>query len=302
MKFNKIFAAALAVLTMTACSDDDPVNTADVTVSMGKTEMSVSEDISTGVYYYVPVVLSGETNGPVSVTIEVDAIGNNPAKEGVDYLFTSKTITIPAGQTEGVFEFHPNGDDIVNEDREFTVNIVSATGAKIGAQSTTLVKLLDNEHLLPEAYAKVIGTWTTSGMDGNYDVKIVGYDEGDPNYLKKVKLQGIFDTPIFEDVVLSFELDGSTGLINLTFDMPQVAGTNLNFNGIGVSDVVLIPYDGSLYLSGSISATSDEEVTMFNFDGGVAAAIFKPGNYTSAGFTGYVFDRTAQFSLTKVGN
>ena len=37
MKLNKIFAIALAALTLTACSDDDDINTANVTVNMQKT-------------------------------------------------------------------------------------------------------------------------------------------------------------------------------------------------------------------------------------------------------------------------
>ncbi len=117
MKLNKIFAAALAILTMTACDDDDPVNTADVTVNMQQTQMSIAEDFSTGVYYYVPVVLSGETNGPVTVTIAVEGTGANPAVEDRDYMVTSKTIVIPAGETQGSFEFHPSS----NEDRKSVV-------------------------------------------------------------------------------------------------------------------------------------------------------------------------------------
>lgn len=97
MKLNKIFAIALAALTLTACSDDDDINTANVTVNMQKTEIEVSEDFSTGTYYYVPVEVTGESNGPVRVTVKVEGVGSTPATEGDDYVITSKTIVIPQG-------------------------------------------------------------------------------------------------------------------------------------------------------------------------------------------------------------
>ncbi len=303
MKLNKIFAAALAILTMTACDDDASVNTVNVTVNMGETQLSMSEDFTANNYNYIPVVLSGEaTNGPVTVTIEVEKIGAEPAVENEDYIFTSKTITIPAGQSEGAFEFHTAGDDIENPDRQFKATIVSAEGATIGSQATTVVSLLDNERLLPEAYAKVIGNWMSpSSLDGAYNCTIEGYPVDDPKYLKYVKVVGLFGQPIFS-VDLGFSLDASTGMIGLVWTMPQVLGQNLNFSApIGVADVVCLPYiDGGLYLSGSISAVYDPAGTEFTFDGGAAAGIFAPGNHTAAGFMGYVYDRAEPITFQKV--
>lgn len=298
MKLNKIFATALAILTLTACDDDDPVNTADVTVNMQKTEMQVAEDFSTGVYFYVPVELSGETNGPVTVTVEVEGVGSTPATEDDDYVVTSKTIVIPAGELTGRIEFHATGDSEVNESREFTMTIVAANGAKIGSNATTRVTLFDDDHLLPEAYAKVIGTWSA----GEYNVTLSGYPEDDPNYLKKVKMSGLNGDPDLNDVILDFSLDAASGLINLEIKMPQVLAESARFNPpVGVVDIVLLPYDQEgLYLSGAIAATSNEEVTQFVFDGGIAGGLFAPGNHTGGGFAGYVYFRQLSFSLTKV--
>jgi hypothetical protein len=301
MKLNKIFAAALAILTMTACDDDDPVNTADVTVNMQQTQMSIAEDFSTGVYYYVPVVLSGETNGPVTVTIAVEGTGANPAVEDRDYMVTSKTIVIPAGETQGSFEFHPSSNDDINDDRQFIFTIVSATGAKIGNNTSTLVTLLDEDHLLPEALSKLVGTWQSTSASGTYNCTISAFPEDDKNHLKQVKLSGIGGLSFANDVILDFSLDASTGLVNLSLSMPQILGEKIAYNPpVGEVDVVLLPFDGGLYLQGVASATSNEEVTQFVFDCGWAAGLFTPGNHTAGGFTGYTGGRAQDFTLTKV--
>ena len=103
MKFNKIYAIALAALTLTACSDDDDNglnSTSGVTVQMQQSTMSVSEDMQQGVYYKVPIVVTGEANGPVEVTVEVQGTGTTPATEDEHYVITDKTITIDADKAK----------------------------------------------------------------------------------------------------------------------------------------------------------------------------------------------------------
>ena len=63
MKLNKIFAIALAALTLTACSDDDDnnflggVNSAKgVTVEMGNSQFTAQESEE---FFYVPVAVRG---------------------------------------------------------------------------------------------------------------------------------------------------------------------------------------------------------------------------------------------------
>lgn len=297
MKLNKIFATALAILTLTACDDDDPVNTADVTVNMQETTMTVAEDIQTGIYYNVPVVLSGETNGPVTVTVEVEGIGSDPATEGEDYVITSKTIVIPAGKTTGSIEFHSTGDTEVNESREFTMTIVSATGAKIGSNATTRIILFDDDHLLPEALAKTVGTWSTGA---GYNVELVALPEDDPDHFQKVLLRGINGTSRTSDLELGFSLDAASGCVNLTLACPQYVGT-FDFNGIGTADVQLLPRDADgLYISGTLSATSDVDITVFAFDMGISGGLFQPGTSSAGGFLGYTWFNVVPLTLTKV--
>lgn len=305
MKLNKIFAIALAALTLTACSDDEDVNTADVTVSMAETTMNVSEDATAGVYYTIPIELSGKPNGPVTVVVDVEGSGTTPATEDDHYIITSKTITIGAGQTTGFVEFYPTGDEIENDDRQFTVKIVKATGARLGANLTTVVNLLDNERLLPEAYAKVIGTWQTSYATNagvvNYNCQLEGFNSDEPGYLKQVKLKNFQNTSWFEDLILDFELDGSTGAIKLYLSLPQLAAVNVDFTGLGVADLLILPYfDDGLYLGGELEATSNADVTRFEFDGGAISCLFTPGNYSGSGFMGYTYRQTIPLTLTKV--
>ncbi len=56
MKFYKISVAALSALMLAACSDDDNLNTSDVTVNMKDATMLMAEDFSS-TYYRIPVVL-----------------------------------------------------------------------------------------------------------------------------------------------------------------------------------------------------------------------------------------------------
>lgn len=313
MKLNKIAAIALAALSMTACSDDSgrfdmkydhEYNTNPATVSMEKTTMTAPEDIAQNVYYNVPVVVSGETNGAVVVNVKVESIGTTPAEEGKDYVVTSKSIIIPAGETVGNVEFYPIGDDVENQDRTFTVTIVSAEGATVEGNTTTLVTLLDNERLLPEAYAKVVGQWTATDDEGSYPVTIEGFAEGEPGYLKQVKLYGIAGEPDFEPITLDFTLDGVTGEVTLTMPFQQVVLKEASFRGIqGLCDVAIIGFDGQ-YVSwnGATAGTSNPEVTSFVFDAGFAGGIFATtpgGPYGSANFKGYIAFGTTTFSLSK---
>lgn len=278
MKLYKIFAISLAALTLSACSDDDDdFNTvADITVSMGQTSLSVSEDFLSGTYYQIPVVLSGETNGPVKVTVDVAPATENPAIEDEHYVITSKTITIPAGETSGHIEFHSAGDDLENPDRSFICTITSAEGASIGTDASCTVTLLDNERLLPEAYAKVLGEWLVTCDAGQYQMTISGYEEGEDGYLTSVLMSGWNGYPQCV-ATAGFSLDASTGVVSLSLAYGQIIAS-VRFNNYGQQDVQLIGFDGTyIYPTGSQTIESDENVTTFTFSQGVAGAFNSGG-------------------------
>lgn len=282
MKFTKILAIALAGGMMTACSDNDSdFNTSgDVTVSMQQAEMSISEDFS-GTYYNLPVVVTGDANGPIKVTVEFTADPTNPAVEDKDYVVTEKTIVIPADSKVGNIEFYPVGDSEENPDRIFVATITKVEGAEVGQNTSCIVTLLDNERLLPEAYAKILGTWRVDCNAGAYPMTITGYEEGEDGYLTEVILTGWHGQDVCS-VAASFGFDASTGALQLTMPFGQVMAENINFTGIGPKDVIFIGFDGQyIYTSGSLAAESNEAGTEFVFPLGIAGGIQMDGGWGS---------------------
>lgn len=295
MKLNKLFAVAFAALTLTACSDDNDVNTAsDVTVAMQSDQMSVSEDFSVGTYYQIPVVVNGTTNGPVKLTIEVAAFGENGAVEGENFLFTSKDIVIPKGQNLGYFEFYPQGDKIVNQDRQFAVTITKAEGATISDKATCIVTLVDNEKYLAEAYEKVQGSWKftgtnpNSGTNYNWNVTLTGYAEDEEGYQQKLIMSGIQGYE-WCSIEVDFSFDAATMRAQLVFNFGQFCAYEVDFGDVGLNDVMWAGVSGnSLVSAGSVIASADAEYKNVEFP---ASAAFVGALFPSDGsaFEGYTW-------------
>lgn len=297
MKLNKIFAIALAALTMTACSDDDEYNTASAVVEMGETTIEAQEDFTEDDYYKVPIVVTGETNGPISVTVEVTGSGDTPATENENYIITQKTITIPAGSKIGYIEFHTTGDWDLNPDRKFIMTITSAQGATIGQRKSTLIALLDDETLFVPIYATMGGLWiATDDANNPYYMTLTTYPEDDENYLRKVNISGWAG-------ISSTECDATVRLNPVTNEiLLQIpVGTSLgmfNFTGLGVCSVFITGVtegeDGklSLSLSGNVNATSNTAHDAFVFRNIVCGGVFN-GPFDGNHFQGTLFLNTA---------
>lgn len=219
MKYIKLFMLMAAVTLLGACSsDDDSWNSAaDVTVGMQSQTMTVSE--GKGIFN-VPVVVNGETNGNVFVTVEVEEVGTNPAKEDVNYYVTDKTINITDGT--GKVEIETVDDDDINDPRTFKVTIVDAKGAEIAENAaSTTITLKDND---AEFYSKLQGKWkmtctnARSGAEINWDVKITGAsDETEADYNKTLYITGMGGQPESQ-VILSFNYDKQTRQGTVAFD------------------------------------------------------------------------------------
>ena len=66
---------SLCALAVTSCSDDDNAFNTDsnVSVQLKESAIRVSEDqVSNTDYNYIPVEVTGTSNGPIEVTIEVE--------------------------------------------------------------------------------------------------------------------------------------------------------------------------------------------------------------------------------------
>lgn len=218
MKYIKLFMLMAAVTLLGACSsDDDSWNSAaDVTVGMQSQTMTVSE--GKGIFN-VPVVVNGETNGNVFVTVEVEEVGTNPAKEDVNYYVTDKTINITDGT--GNVEIETVDNDDINDPRTFKVTIVDAKGAEIAENAaSTTITLKDND---AEFYSKLQGKWkmtcknARTGAEINWDVKITGAsDESEADYNKNLYITGMGGAE--SEVWLSFNYDKETKTGSLAFD------------------------------------------------------------------------------------
>ena len=250
MKFNKIYAIALAALTLTACSDDDDNglnSTSGVTVQMQQSTMSVSEDMQQGVYYKVPIVVTGEANGPVEVTVEVQGTGTAPATEDEHYVIADKTIAIDADTQIGYVEFYPKGDDVINDDRQFIVTITGAKGATVGTESTCIVTLVDNEGMIPRAYDAVQGTYQLQGSMPQ-TLTITGFGEGEPGNLTTLEISGWLG---YNWLVAtgSFSFDASTMQGAISLELGQTMATEVETN-LGLCDVWLLRYSGGNHYNG----------------------------------------------------
>ncbi len=183
MKYFKLFLLVAAVAFFGSCSDDDNKwNTnAGVTVEMQDPTYSVKENAGT---VQVPIKVTGKTNGKVLVTLAVKETGANPAKEDINYYVTSKTVIV--ADTAGYVEFEPVDDKEINDDRTFEFDIVDVKGATVGANSSCIVTILDNDK---EPYDRVQGTWIMTGESQfqgggteKWTVTISGPKPGDENY------------------------------------------------------------------------------------------------------------------------
>lgn len=290
MKINKILAIALTALTFTACSDDDVnYNTAaDVTVEMQDATLKYAEDqLSNTQFFKIPIVVTGESNGRIDVSLEIGEIGENPAVAGENFVITSTNIIIPEGRNVGYIEFYPKGDDVENPDRQFTITIVDAKGAKIGTQATTVVTLLDNELMIKNAYTDIQGAWTASftdpddGTSYDYPVIVTGVAENQSAYLKDITIVGWRG---YDDFAITGQIscDPSTGETVLSFKMGQKMGEG-NFTGLGLCDVKLIGATLDFYYkdASSFTAVSNPELTEISFqpDGDYlwAGGVYKNG-------------------------
>lgn len=274
MKLYKVFAIALAALTLTACSDDDDLTTwnsaSDVTVEMGQATVSVKEGKG---LVFVPVKLNGTPNGNVQVIVETIETGNNPAKEqlapgmpGYDkdvnynYTFTSKTLILTPERPEANFEINIyDPENEINVDNyTFDIKIVSVKGASVGAQDFTSFTIKDND---ADFYDKLTGNWKCeavdmSGATKEISFRIIGFDEDEEGYGQYLIISGLNQ---YCDVQMDYSFDPATGVGGLSVPWNQVGG-QINLS-VGLSDVTLFGWnrdDGYLYSEGAFVGTWNE--------------------------------------------
>lgn len=295
MKYIKLFMLMAAVTLLGACSsDDDSWNSAaDVTVGMQSQNMTVSE--GKGIFN-VPIEVKGETDGNVFVTVEVKEVGENPAKEDVNYYVTDKTISISDGT--GNVEIETVDDDDINDSRTFQVTIVDAKGAKISENASTTISLKDND---AEFYSKLQGKWKMTGVDRDgeavsWDVTIKGAaDETEADFNKVLYITGINGEPTCE-APLTFSYDKTTRTGSVAFRMGEDVMGAYNFS---IGPHLVVPFnkkDGAWSTDPITGTWSDDMKTLTFGEGMLVGRLF---TYPDQQPTNYIFFSIQNIKLTR---
>ena len=144
MKATKFLALAAVAIMATSCSNNDKEFTYNtqpgVTVEMGEATVEVKENVG---LFTLPVVVTGDRNGYVTVTVECTETSSDPAIANRHYILTSDRINIAADSNEGEIEFRSVDGRGANPDLQYNVTIISVEGATIGANKTTTVTIID---------------------------------------------------------------------------------------------------------------------------------------------------------------
>lgn len=189
MKYLKLFLLLAVAPFIASCSDDDDFNTAQCTLGFQSEIMKTKESVG---YFNVPITIEGQRNGDVNLTITTTPASENGAVEGEHYRITDKTLTLSMADTTQNATLNvqiqaiDNGE--INDDRSFTMTIVSADGAEVKTKEIIVV-LRDNDAAF---YEKFHGKWVITGVlnDGTElrkNITISGaIDEEDPKYNKEL--------------------------------------------------------------------------------------------------------------------
>lgn len=267
MKFRKIYALLLATAVFASCSQEDEIswNSSEATVSMGDSVLVIKENKG---MVNVPVVVEGELNGAVEVTVEVAEVGENPAMEDVHYLVTSKKLIIPADATSGSIEFKTVDDADINEARTFSITITSVNGAAVGNVNSTVVTLKDNDS---QFYEKLQGRWkmnsvTAKGASQSWSVNIVGVEEGEEGYNEVFQVTGIMGYSWTSMTMFyNYDVATKTGYVYIPFGYIFAEGVDFGLGGtqdVATGTVV----DGYINFDGGLVGTWNEDFTEITFE------------------------------------
>jgi hypothetical protein len=156
---------AKATGTITISNDDTAPPPVAVKVGFSPTTYRVAEGAA-GTKTSVPLTvrLSAAQSSPLKVGY---ATSNGSAGSGSDYVSQSRTVTIPAGQTQATISVLVVGDSIGEIDETFTVRLTSVPqGTIIDAPSAT-VTIVNDDGAVPLPAVRVSTASVTEGNTGS---------------------------------------------------------------------------------------------------------------------------------------
>ncbi len=273
--------------------EEEANSAAGTTVEFASAELSVKENKG---IVHIPVVCSEDINGRVNITVTVEGIASGDSEKAVEdkhFIVTSKSVNIGSADKEAFVEFTTVDDADINNARMFKVTIATANGAKVGTNSTCVVTIKDNDSAF---YEKLQGKWKMNyfdifdGVNGSWDVNIVGYEEGEAGYDKTLYIIGVNGVN-YAQAQLDYYYDKTTKKGYVEIPMGSFCAEGLNFGGaIGVCDIYLGSVEGGyIKLDGGLKGEWNDTFTTITFEEGMQVRGFlfsggKPNGYSWFGF------------------
>ncbi len=127
------------------------LNAQDLSPAISITDVTVTEGNSGTVNATFQVKLSAPSSQPVSVTFNT---ANRTASAGTDYVGTSGTVTFDPGETTKTITVVVDGNNTLELDKTFVVNLTSATNAFI-ADGQGVGTIVNDDGQLPETLANI---------------------------------------------------------------------------------------------------------------------------------------------------
>jgi hypothetical protein len=127
------------------------VNAQDISPGISITDVTVTEGNSGTVTATFQVNLSAPNSQPVTVTFST---ANRTANAGPDYVGTSGTLTFDPGETTKTITVVVDGNNTLEIDKTFVVNLTSATNAFI-ADGQGVGTIVNDDGQLPQILANI---------------------------------------------------------------------------------------------------------------------------------------------------
>lgn len=251
--YKYLIPAAAALMTAVSCDLNEipSFNDADAFAAFDVASVSVNEDKGT---VSIPVTIASVEPRRTMVTYEVV---DGTAKLGTNYSLTDESAVLSFDGTVRTQEIVININDIDGStgNLTFTVNLISAGGLNLGAESTCTVTIVDLDHPL----ASILGDYTatgTSALDGASESWMMTF-MSDPDNDNVVWIDGIIkvaygypeiDWRFYGNVTV--DDDGKVTSISLPCGQSPVDPINGN-----VVSLWLLTGDGKVSQTGTVTMT-----------------------------------------------
>lgn len=108
---------------------------------------STIDILENGVSITLQLIRSNGSDGPATVSLVTNDI---TATMGDDYETVATTVSFDDGETEKFIEIYILDDTQMESDEQFMVQIDNVTGAEMGASTSTICTIIDNDQEIPQ--------------------------------------------------------------------------------------------------------------------------------------------------------